>query len=293
MLQAKVVESYCTSLEALGRAKRTIGTNKERLEDFQKFLLGQDIKEIERINPEIIDAYISSSYRKGLSVFTVAGRVQVIKHFFSWSVKRNFLQESPANHLRKPHLDHSAKDKAILQEDLEAMIFFARKTKKIMVETMLMILADTGCRSGELCGIDIGDIDFGKKEVFIDGKTGKRLLDFTDKTTDILQVYMKLRKQKRLSTSAFFLHDKNGRITTNQVYVRFRKIGEVLGIKIYKPQAIRHRVGQGWLDQGANLEIVRQKLGHKDIQTTALYYSHQDRERLKKATKNFSLVKGL
>lgn len=51
-------------------------------------------------------------------------------------------------------------------------------------------------------------------------------------------------------------------------------------------------MGQLWLDDGANLVIVQKKLGHTDIRTTAMFYSHQD-ERVKLATERFSLVKKL
>jgi integrase/recombinase XerC len=293
MLQEKVISSYCISLEALGRAPRTISTNKERLVDLQKFLDRRGVNEIEEINPELIDLYISSSYRKGLSIFTVAGRIQVLKAFFGWSVKRNYLLQSPAAHLKKPRLNHQASDKAILQEDLAAMILFARHSKKEIEELALMIFADTGCRTGELCGISIGDIDFENNEILVDGKTGKRLLDFTEKTSIVLKSYIASRGTIPYSSQALFLNNAGKQMTMNQIYMRFRKIAGKLDIKRFNPQSIRHRVGQGWLDQGANLELVRQKLGHKDIQTTALYYSHQDRTRSKIATKKFSIVKSI
>jgi len=291
MLQTDAIEKYCLFLEALGRSQRTIDTNRERLEGLQDFLCNQEVYEIEEITPDLIDLYISSNYRKALSPFTVAGRIQVIKGFFSWCVKRHYLEQSPAAHLKKPRLDYQTKDKAIPQEDLDAMIRFARETGQIMTEALLMFLADTGCRVGELCSVDLDDVDFVRKEVLVNGKTGERLLDFTEKTAEALKIYLAYRNQDYPFGKALFLNSVGKRVTPNQVYMRFRKIADELGIKRYNPQAIRHRVGQGWLDQGANLELVRQKLGHKDIQTTALYYSHQDRGRAKIATKRFSIVK--
>ncbi|MBT7783287.1 MAG: tyrosine-type recombinase/integrase [Anaerolineae bacterium] len=293
MLQTKVVESYCTSLEALGRAERTIGASKERLGGLQIFLSERGISQIEKIGPELIDSYISLSYRKGLSEFTVAGRIQVIKTFFKWSVKRQYIEQSPAAHLKKPRLNYRTKDKTIRQEDLVTMIRFAQQTQNIMVEAMLMVFADTGCRAGELCGMSIDDLDFVNKEVLVSGKTGERFIDFTENTAIVLKSYILFRTKMNLTTQALFINGERKRITVNQVYLRFRKIAEKLNVKRYNPQSIRHRVGQGWLDQGANLEIVRQKLGHKDIQTTALYYSHQDRSRVKDATKKFSLVQDI
>jgi len=208
-------------------------------------------------------------------------------------VKRQYIEQSPAAHLKKPRLNYRTKDKTIRQEDLVTMIRFAQHTQNIMVEAMLMVFADTGCRAGELCGMSIDDLDFVNKEVLVSGKTGERFIDFTENTAIVLKSYILFRTKMNLTTQALFINGERKRITVNQVYLRFRKIAEKLNVKRYNPQSIRHRVGQGWLDQGANLEIVRQKLGHKDIQTTALYYSHQDRSRVKDATKKFSLVQDI
>ena len=126
----------------------------------------------------------------------------------------------------------------------------------------------------------------------MEGKTGSRVLDFTEKTAKVLKRYIRARnKEFGRQTQALFFFGENRRMTTDKVYVSFRNIARGLNIKRFNPHSIRHRVAQGWLDQGANLELVRMKLGHTDIQTTALYYAHQDRSRSKRATKRFSIVK--
>ncbi len=292
MFERQVAEAYCTSLEALGRTQRTIETNRERLKYFHDFLSENGIGEIEKISPEVIDEYIASMYRRHLSLFTIAGRIQVIKTFFDWSATRKYILRSPAAHLKKPPLNYKTSKKAIAQEDLEAMIEASRKDKKLLEEAMLTLLADTGCRSGELCSINIVDLDFVNLEVYVDGKTGSRILDFTEKTAKVLKRYIRARnKEFGKQRQALFVFGENRCMTTDKVYVSFRNIARGLNIKRFNPHSIRHRVAQGWLDQGANLELVRMKLGHTDIQTTALYYAHQDRSRSKRATKRFSIVK--
>lgn len=292
MLERQVAKAYCTSLKARGYTQRTVQTNRERLRYLHDFLSEKGVCEIEKISPEVIDEYVSSMYQKKLSVFTIAGRIQVIKTFFDWSVRRKYIAESPASHLKMPRLNYKTSKKAIAQEDLEAMIETSIKDKKLLEEAMLTFLADTGCRSGELCSINIADLDFLNLEVYVEGKTGGRVLDFTEKTADVLRHYIRARnKEFGKKRQALFLFGENRRVTTDKVYVSFRNIARGLNIKRFNPHSIRHRVAQAWLDQGANLELVRMKLGHKDVQTTALYYAHQDRSRSKRATKRFSIVK--
>ena len=294
MLQTKAVEAYCVFLQAQGRAKRTLQTNRERLKYLQKFVSQKKVDRLEEITPELLDQYIASLYQRGLSKFTIAGRVQVIKTFFRWCVQRNYLSRSPASQLKKPRLNYAAKEKAIYQKDLETMILYAHSAQAILEEVMLMFFADTGCRAGELCSINISDVDFTNMEVFVDGKTGTRLLDFTDRTAKVLKRYLLTRKDEMFEKSdAFFVYRDGERITPAQVYICFRRIARKLSIKRFNPHAIRHRVAQGWLDQGANLELVRIKLGHADIRTTAAYYANQDRKRAKQATQKYCIIKNI
>ena len=294
MLQTQAIEAYCIFLKAQGRTKRTIQTNKERLKYLQDFLSHQHINMVEDITPELLDQYIASLYQRGLSAFTIAGRIQVIKTFFRWCVQRNYLFQSPASQLKKPRLNYAAKEKAICQEDLETMILYAHSAQAILEEVMLMFVADTGCRVGELCSINILDVDFTNMEVCVEGKTGIRLLDFTDKTASVLKRYLLTREDKVFEKSqAFFVFHDDKRITPAQVYVCFRRIARKLRIQRFNPHAIRHRVAQGWLDQGANLELVRIKLGHADIRTTAAYYANQDRKRAKQATREYCIIKNI
>lgn len=287
----QAIATYCISLEAQGRTMRTIETNRERLEYLFAFL-PDTVVEIEKVSAELIDHYIASLYGRRLSLFTIAGRIQVIKTFFSWCVTRGITHHSPASHLKKPSLNHKTSKKAILQEDLALMIKKARDDELLLEEAMLTFLADTGCRAGELCSINMVDLDLQNLEVSINGKTGHRILDFTEKTAGVLKRYLQAReKNVGEETHALFVFIGNRRMTTDKVYVSFRKIARALNITRFNPHSIRHRVAQGWLDQGANLELVRIKLGHTDIRTTALFYANQDRDRSKQATQRFSIIK--
>ncbi len=155
---------------------------------------------------------------------------------------------------------------------------------------ILLFLMDTGCRAGELCSLNIQDIDFARHEAIAKGKTGTRILDFTQPTAEALRAWL-IERNEKTSDSAVFLKNNGKRLSIHALYSRLLRLATRAGVKgRFNPHAFRHRVGQGWIDQGANLEIVRLKLGHKDIHTTSLFYANQDRERQKHATKRFSLV---
>jgi site-specific recombinase XerC len=278
-----IITDFLVYLSANSRSNRTIEVYKQRLK-----VLGE-LGEVEAITARQVDELIARLRASGIARATLAGYIQAIKTLFSWGVKRNYLQSNPAKGLYKPRLSYRVDSKAIDQGDLDQMIEYARENKLNLEYTLLVFLADTGCRAGELRNLNLSDINLTKLEALARGKTGERYLDFTDVTGEALRAWLEVRPDT--DHDALFTI-RHGRISHKRLYILLRAIARELGIRRFNPHSIRHRVGQGWIDAGANLELVRQKLGHKNISTTAMIYGNQDRQRIKAASRRYSLVKG-
>ncbi len=289
MLIKDAIQRFVVYLTAAGRAEKTIRSYEERLRRFDRF--GQKVV-IEEITADDVDVYVVH-LRKSLSSASVAGHVQAVKAFFRWCVQRGYISHSPAAHLKKVRVEQTARNKAILEDDFQAMLATAKHEERSMEVAILLFLMDTGCRAGELCSLNIRDIDFAQSEATTKGKTGTRVLDFTQPTADALRDWLAAREHRDCNDAdALFVEDNGKRLSIYALYSRLLGLAKRAGVTgRFNPHAFRHRVGQGWIDQGANLEIVRLKLGHKDIHTTSLFYANQDRERQKLATERYSLVK--
>jgi len=277
-------------LEGQGRSARTIHAYDERIWRMINFFAsqGRDDVSLAEITVDDMDAFAVSLRRGNLAPASVAGVIQAVKFFFRWCVEREYLSKSPARYLAKPRLDFRVTNKAIRQEDYDRLIRYVRLRENLQLEAILMFLGDTGCRVGELCSLDVTNIDFDKMEATVVGKTGERVVDFTGSTAVVLK---RLLSQRDQTSGAVFRNSESQRITPNQIYSQLRWTSEKIGgIERFNPHSIRHRVGQAWLDKGANLELVRQKLGHTDIVTTANFYAHQDHSRVKIASKKFTIV---
>jgi site-specific recombinase XerC len=138
--------------------------------------------------------------------------------------------------------------------------------------------------------LDLADLDLTRMEARVNGKTGFRVLDFGEVTSEALKVWLDVRP--KTDPVAVFT-TREGRISHRCIYTHFEDLAADLGVKRFNPHSIRHRVGQSWVDSGANLELVRLKLGHKDVTTTARFYTHQDRERVKRASRKYSVIGGM
>lgn len=280
----ETIEYFLISLDARGRSARTVAEYRKRLKIMSE-LPGQ----LEQIRPHHIDRVLVAMQARGLALATVGSAVQTLRTFFAWCVRRGYLESSPACELSRPKPEPGVEGKAALQDDVLRMLEQARREEARLDLAVLLFLLDTGARAGELLAVDLTDLDLARGEVITRGKCGKRVLDFTEPTIEALRAWLLVRPGS--DGRALFTTAK-GRLTSWGLYkLLWRLARRTGGVRRFNPQAIRHRVGQGWIDAGANLEIVRIKLGHKEITTTSLFYAHQDRPRMRAATRKYSLVR--
>lgn len=307
----EAVEEFCLAKEAAGRSSRTVDTYRQRLglfvDEYGHLIVGD-------VSPVIPSRFIAQmhqqqqryedhprhSVKQGrLSLATVDGRIQALRAFFKWCVERGYCKESPAAHLQRQGYDPSQESRAMEVETLHRMIAAARgeasKSGTYRNLALLLFMADTGVRVGEAASLHLDNLDLGNLWADVDGKTGRRTVYFTQTTVEALRCWLEERPDCKHSYVFCSLGDRNfGRpITTNAIYITFRRLAKAAGVedRRYNPHAVRHLVGQTFVEKG-NLELARRKLGHKDVATTSRHYANQDAQRLKRATHRLSLVEG-
>lgn len=306
---------FLLSLEANDRSQSTIDTYDWRVGQFLEFMEARDLTGLGEIGPEEVDVWAVSlrrqsvlyedhpwrpSERGKLSAATVAGRIQAVKRFLLFCVERGYLERSPAAHLRRPKLNQSVNgrnSKAMAPDDLAAMVAVAEAKARLGSPrdlALLCFLADTGCRVGELVSLTVSSLHLQNLEAVLSGKTGPVTVDFGERTAEALRAWLAVREpagHRFVFTSLSNDPDSRGQpLSEVGVYQALRRLAAKAEVRgRFNPHSIRHLVGQLFTDRG-NLELARQKLGHRQISTTADFYSHQDRERVKKATRRFSLV---
>lgn len=297
--------------QAQGNAGRTIQSYRQRLHPLFAWLEETSgITTLSAVTPEQLDQYLANlrqrhAYDVGhalhgpagrpLSATTVNGISQAMRIFFRFCVQRNYTQTNPAIHLRQARVD--PQPRIMSPADLQRLLDHAGRqatTGRVRNLALLMFMADTAARRGEVAALTLDNLRLDSLEATVNGKTGRRIVDYTTATAQTIRLWLDARGQ--LATPHLFTNtDRAGNgldtpLTGNAIYLIFRRMATQAGTRgHFNPHAIRHLVGQRWADH-VNLELVRQKLGHSDIQTTARFYAHQDLERVKAATKLYSLV---
>lgn len=277
------MEEFFDYLRAMGRRQATLEMYEEGLRSLTNYFIGVRICDI---TPRMMDNYVIS-LKDHYAAETINMKVRMTKTFFRFLVTRLYLTSSSAVHLHIPKQKGISSNKVIKQPDLESMLDYAKGNGLVREYAWLLFLADTGCRTGEMQSVNLTDLDLIKCEAVARGKVGERILDFTPETGQALAAWLKIRPAT--DREALFT-TRNGRLSHAAIYHGLQAIAFQLGLTRFNPHSIRHRVGQAWTDRGASLELVRLKLGHKDVETTAKFYLHQDHDRMKKATNRFFIL---
>jgi integrase/recombinase XerC len=310
LLLTEAIDRFLLSLEANGRAIATISTYRWRLTDFRESVEAGGIVSVESLSPETLDAWAVSLHRQptrwadhptrparsgGLSAVSIAGRVQAIKTFLTWCIRRGYLESSPADHLEKPAVDLDASGRVMSTDDLAAIVAkadeLARSGKRLAVRDYAIVAfcAETGCRPGEVVSLSTGGLNLASCEAIIGGKTGSRRVMFTERAALALSAWLSARPEV-CDHGRVFVSRTGTPLTVSGLYQVFKRLASQSGVcGRYNPHAVRHLVGQTFTD-GANLELAREKLGHSSVVTTARFYAHQDGKRLREATRRLSLL---
>jgi integrase/recombinase XerC len=151
---------------------------------------------------------------------------------------------------------------------------------------MSELLYATGMRVGELCGIDVGDVDLDERLVRVTGKGDKqRMIPFGVPAAGALQAWLDRGRPMCIEAhtdSALFLGRRGSRVDQRQVREAIHQLAAFAGVPDVAPHALRHSAATHLLTRGSDLRSVQEVLGHASLATTQRY-THVSAERLRAA----------
>ena len=145
----------------------------------------------------------------------------------------------------------------------------------------------TGIRLSELVGIRFSDLNLGEKMVKVNGKRNKeRLVPFPMEISTVLGEYIKLRNELFPDSGNFLFLTGNGEQVYNKLIYRIvkKQLSLVTTIEKKSPHILRHSYATHLLNRGADLNAIKELLGHANLAATQIY-THTSFEQLKKVYK--------
>ncbi len=223
------------------------------------------------------------SVSAGLQASSRARLMSTLRSFFRFLVAEKVIAEDPTATLIAPR--RGRKLPLYLTADQVARFLDLPDDPEplpLRNRAILETLYGSGCRVGELCALDLLDLDPGEGTLLLRGKGSKqRRVPIGGPCLTVLNRYLSLARPRLAGKGpdgrAMFLNHRGGRLSRVSVWNLVKSRGRELGLaEGLSPHTLRHSYATHLLAGGADLRVVQELLGHADISTTEIY-THVDR----------------
>lgn len=266
----------------------TIGAYSKDLRQFEDYVkkYKEGIFDPVDVDTDLVRNWVVVLMDEKLSPVSVNRKLSSLKSFFKFLMKQGSISVNPLRLITGPKtkkpLPYFIKDKEM--EFLLDGDGFGEDFEGVRNRLMLEILYDTGIRRSELIGMQDSDVDCESMQIRVTGKRNKqRLIPFAEGLKNLIQAYTEVRNREVGSESGWFFVRKNGeQLSAGIVYTIVKdKLSEIPTLAKRSPHVLRHSFATSMLNNGAELNAVKEILGHSSLVSTSVY-THTTFEELKK-----------
>lgn len=267
-------------------SKNTINSYENDLNKFEEYYKSKDLL---KITSKDIEKYIQTlSY---LAPTTVSHNISSLKTFYSYFLKQGRISNNPTDGIKSPKLGIHLPTYLTIDEvnkllDIEVTDAFSSRNKAI-----LELMYATGLRISEVISLEFKNIDYDECIIRVMGKGSKeRIVPVNDYAIKYLKEYIDNYRPELVKNEInnYIFLNNHGRMLTRQGI--FKMIKNYAALKNIKktigPHTLRHTFATHLLENGADLRVIQELLGHSDISTTQIY-THLTKEALHNEYKKY------
>ena len=273
-------------------SSNTLNAYKRDLIQYNKFVAEYNDKlKIEEVNYKIIRSWIVTMVNNNISNRSINRKVSSLKSFYNFLIKTETINSSPL----KAHtpLKQSKKIQVpFSQDEINSLLdsdFFTNDYRGILQKTIIAFFYFTGVRRIELITLKESDVNIESSTVKIMGKRSKeRIIPILPKLKKAIIFFNEIKFKFHDQTSSdYFFISKNGKqLSEKFVYRTVNEYFKLVSPKIKKaPHVLRHSFATHLINKGADINSVKELLGHSSLSATQVY-SHTSMERIKEVFKN-------
>ena len=254
---------------------------------FKNFIAGVDESlSFSSVDHDVVRLWAASLIDSGASAATVCRRLSSLRTFYDYLYREGYVEGNPLSSVQGPKrrkrlpvfVKETDMDRLLDEEPAESDYAGCRD------RMIIHLFYGTGIRLSELVGLDVKDVDMSASVIKVFGKRSReRMIPFAGELYRELKAYIAVRSSfADESAGALFLSAKGGRISRSAVYRMVNsQLKRCCFAKKCSPHVLRHSFATAMLNNGAELGVVKELLGHKRLATTEIY-THLTFEELKK-----------
>ncbi|MDD6468072.1 MAG: tyrosine recombinase XerC [Erysipelotrichaceae bacterium] len=243
---------------------------------FIEFLKKESITDFQQVDRKVISSFISQLRdaqltEKAVSARTLARNISSLRSFYQYLNRVFDFEYNPFMSIKTPKIAKRLPE-FLFVDEVDALLDSIDLTKDNGLRNRCMIELMYGCglRVSELVNLKKEDIDYEQRVLRIVGKGNRmRMVPFYEDLKDLLQRYQ---QERNSDEECFFLNRRGKGMTSRAVQYILDDCAKNAGITIsVHPHMLRHSFATHLLDNGADLRVVQELLGHQNLSTTQIY----------------------
>ena len=258
------------------------------LDEFHKFCIEKyDIQNIEKLEYTIIRSWIVFLIESGNTNRTVNRKISVLRSYYKFLLKTGTIKISPLKK-HKPLKESKKINIPFTVKEISDVLdgnFFSTDYNGHLERSIITLLYYTGIRRVELITLKLTNLDLNTHKIKVLGKRNKeRLIPLLPEAVSCMRTYLKYRKElnKIMDDKFLFLSELGNKLKDAFVYKTVNNYFSKVSTKVKRsPHMLRHSFATHLLDNGADLNAVKELLGHESIAATQVY-THTSMEQIKK-----------
>jgi integrase/recombinase XerC len=270
-------------------SSHTVTAYRTDLDQFFEYLSNQyNTTDILEATHPMIRSWLAGKMEQGVTARSVTRKLTTLKSFYKYLLREGVMEVNPMQKIMSPKISRRLpvfieKDKMELLLD---HIDFGADYPGIRNKLILELFYSTGMRLSELVNLKETDLDFHHDTIKVLGKRNKeRLIPFCNKLESLIKLYLEEKMKAFGQTNGLFLTDKGNPIYARMVYrIVTGYLGEVTTLEKKSPHVLRHTFATHLLNNGAELNAVKDLLGHANLSATQVY-THNTIDKLKRIYK--------
>lgn len=277
-----------------GKAENTIKSYRQDLTKFTIFLEKQSMTNIEEVDQQTIRLFLAYLRESGYAASTTSRIISTLKKLFVYLLKEGRVEFNPLALIQSPKKVHRL-PKVLNMQQVDALLNAPDTTTSwgLRDRAVLEVMYATGLRVSELIGLTIDELHLDLGFLQTIGKGNKeRIVPLGEEAEYWMSEYLTLirpsfAQKSKQPSSAVFLTERGNAFTRQGIWKNLKKYVALANIDFeVSPHMLRHSFATHLLENGADLRMVQELLGHSDISTTQIY-THITQQRLQKVYRKY------
>ena len=288
--KATLLEDFRLYLEI--ERNLSLHTVRAYFKDVEHFLGWLSNTDVTNVTFKLVKIYLAEIQIYNYAKTTTARKIAAIRTFYRFLYRERLVDFNPVDNVKSPKKAKKLPN-FLTNEEVEKIFdeVNASTPSGFRNKTIFEILFATGMRISELCNLNFGNLNLTENEITVFGKGAKeRIVLISERAVKLLNRYVEefrpayaLKTEKIGENTPLFLNNTGYRLTPRSVHRFLAEVAKELKMqKKVSPHIFRHSFATRLLENGADLRVVQELLGHASISNTQIY-THVSTERLKQA----------